>query len=48
VKEVYLTYGVFDIIAKLEGDTQEKVKAANTYEIRALEEIKTTLTMIVV
>jgi DNA-binding Lrp family transcriptional regulator len=32
VKEVYLTYGVFDIIALVEAETQEELKEVITYQ----------------
>ncbi len=48
VKEAYLTYGVYDIIAIVEAETQEKLKDTITHQIRALPSVKTTLTMVVV
>jgi DNA-binding Lrp family transcriptional regulator len=48
VKEAHLTSGVYDIIAIVEAETQEKLKDTITYQIRALPEIRTTLTMVVV
>jgi DNA-binding Lrp family transcriptional regulator len=48
VKEVYVVYGVYDIVAKIEGDTMEKVKETITWKIRRLEKVRSTLTMIVV
>ena len=48
VTEVYVVYGVYDIIAKVEADTMEKVKETITWHIRRLEKVRSTLTMIVV
>ncbi len=48
VKEVYIVYGVYDIVAKIEADTMEKVKETITWKIRRLEKVRSTLTMIVV
>lgn len=48
VKEVYVVYGVYDIVAKIEGETMEKVKETITWKIRRLEKVRSTLTMIVV
>lgn len=48
VTEVYVVYGVYDIVAKIEGDTMEKVKETITWKIRRLERVRSTLTMIVV
>lgn len=48
VKEVYVVYGVYDLIAKVESDSMEKVKETITWHIRRLEKVRSTLTMIVV
>ena len=48
VTEVFVVYGVYDIVAKIEGDTMEKVKETITWKIRRLEQVRSTLTMIVV
>ena len=48
VKEVYVVYGVYDIVAKVQGDSMEKVKETITWKIRRLEKVRSTLTMIVV
>ncbi|MHB1909978.1 MAG: Lrp/AsnC family transcriptional regulator [Nitrososphaerales archaeon] len=48
VAEVYVVYGVYDIVAKIQADTMEKVKETITWKIRRLEKVRSTLTMIVV
>ncbi len=48
VTEVYVVYGVYDIVAKIESDTMEKVKETITWKLRRLEHVRSTLTMIVV
>ncbi|GBC74789.1 hypothetical protein HRbin06_00096 [archaeon HR06] len=48
VKEVYVVYGVYDIIVKIEADSMDKVKETVTWRIRRLEKVRSTLTMIVV
>ena len=48
VKEVYIVYGVYDIVVKIESDTMEKVKETVTWKIRRLEKVRSTLTMIVI
>ncbi len=48
VTEVYVVYGVYDLIAKVESDDMEKVKETITWHIRRLEKVRSTLTMIVV
>ena len=48
VKEVFIVYGVYEIIARIEGQTMEKVKETITWKIRRLDRVRSTLTMIVV
>ena len=48
VKEVYGVYGVYDIVVRVEAETMEKLKAAISDSIRTLENVRSTLTMIVV
>ena len=48
VKEVYVVYGVYDIVAKVEADTIDKVKETITWKVRRLDRVRSTLTMIVV
>ena len=47
VKHVYQVYGVYDIVALVEGETMDKVKETITWNIRKLNGVKSTLTMIV-
>ena len=48
VREVHVTYGVYDVIAKIEADSPQILKDTITNQIRALDFIKSTLTMVVV
>lgn len=48
IKEVYVVYGVYDIIAKVEADSMDKVKETVTWKIRHLDKVRSTLTMITV
>lgn len=48
VKEVYVVYGTYDIVLKIEADTLEKIREVITDKIRKLSDIRTTVTMIVV
>jgi DNA-binding Lrp family transcriptional regulator len=48
VKDVYVVYGVYDIVAKVEADTMDKVKQTITWSIRKIDKVRSTLTMIVV
>ncbi len=47
VKEVYMVYGIYDIIAKIGAETMDKVKDIATWKIRRLDKVRSTLTMIV-
>ena len=46
VKEVYGTLGVYDIIAKVESEKPEKIKEAIIGDIRKLDHVKSTLTLL--
>ena|SRR5487761_267063 len=48
VVEVHVVYGVYDIVAKVEAESLEKVKETITDRLRTLEKVRSTLTMIVV
>jgi DNA-binding Lrp family transcriptional regulator len=48
VKESYVVYGVYDIVAKVSADTMDKLKEIVTWKIRRLDKVRSTLTMIVV
>ena len=48
VTEVHVVYGVYDVIARVEADTMEKVKETITNSLRRLENVRSTLTMIAV
>ena len=47
VKEAHFVYGVYDIIAKVEADSMEKLKEIVTFKIRRLGDVRSTLTMTV-
>jgi len=48
VKESYVVYGVYDIVAKVTAETMDKLKEIVTWKIRRLDKVRSTLTMIVV
>ena len=45
VKEVRGTYGVYDIFAKLESDTREKLDEILTNNVRKISQIRSTNTL---
>lgn len=48
VKEAYVVYGVYDIVARVEAEAMEKLKDVVTWKIRRLDKVRSTLTMIVI
>ena len=48
VTEAYTVYGVYDIIAKVEAETMDRLKEIITWNIRRLNKVRSTLTMLVV
>ena len=48
VKEAYMVYGVYDIVARVEASEMDVLKTIILSEIRGLESVRSTLTMIVV
>lgn len=48
VTEAYVVYGVYDVVAKVEADTMDKLKDTITSNIRRFDKVRSTLTMIMV
>jgi len=48
VKEADVTYGVYDIVARIEAESMQKLKEIVTSKVRQLENVRSTLTTIVV
>ena len=46
VDESYFSYGVYDIITKIRADSMEKLKELVTTRIRSLDQVRSTLTLI--
>lgn len=47
ISEAHFVYGVYDIIAKVEAESMEKLKEIVTFKIRRLTDVRSTLTMTV-
>ena len=45
VKDVTGTFGAYDIVARIEADTQEQLREAITWRIRKKKKIRSTLTL---
>ena len=48
VKEVHGTFGAYDIIAKVQAESADKLREAITWKIRKMDKIRSTLTLTVV
>ncbi len=48
VEEAQMVYGVYDIVAKVNGETMDKLKRIITEHIRRIDKVRTTLTMMVI
>jgi DNA-binding Lrp family transcriptional regulator len=47
VVEIFPVYGVYDVVAKVQADTMEKLKDIVTWKVRSLDEVRSTITMLV-
>ncbi len=48
VDEAYVSYGVYDIIAKVEAGSMPKLKGLVTQRVRKLNNVRSTLTLLIV
>jgi DNA-binding Lrp family transcriptional regulator len=46
VEESFISYGVYDIIVRVKADTMDKLKDAVTHKIRSINQVRSTLTLI--
>lgn len=47
ITDIFLVYGVYDIVVKIEADSMTTLREAVIQKIRAIDKVKATLTMIV-
>lgn len=47
VVEVFPVYGVYDVVAKIKAETMEKLKEIVTWNVRNLDEVRSTITMLI-
>ena len=45
IKEVHGTFGAYDIIAKIENSSRDKIRETITSNIRKLQHVRSTLTL---
>ena len=48
IEEAYFSYGVYDVITKIKAESMEKLKDMVTTKIRSLDQVRSTLTLIMV
>ncbi len=45
VKEAYVSYGVYDLITKVETDTMNELKEVVNHKLRKISQVRSTLTL---
>jgi DNA-binding Lrp family transcriptional regulator len=48
VEESYVSYGVYDLILKVKANTIEQLKEVVTGKIRTINQVRSTLTLIII
>ena len=48
VQEVYMVYGIYDLIAMVKAGTADKLKEIVTFNVRRLNNIRATLTLLTI
>jgi len=46
VSEAYVSYGVYDLIVRLNADTMDQLKDAVSHKIRTTDQVRSTVTLI--
>ncbi|MFC1486760.1 Lrp/AsnC ligand binding domain-containing protein [Thermoproteota archaeon] len=47
VVEIFPVYGVYDVVAKVQADTMDKLKEIVTWKVRSLDDVRSTITMLI-
>ncbi len=47
VEEIFPVYGVYDVVAKIQADSMDKLKEIVTWKVRSLKEVRSTITMLI-
>jgi len=47
VVEIFPVYGVYDVVAKVQADTMDKLKDIVTWKVRSLDDVRSTITMLI-
>ena len=48
IEEVFVSYGVYDLVAKIKADSMEKLKELITHHLRKMDNVRSMLTLILV
>jgi len=48
VTEAYVSYGVYDLIVRLNADTMDQLKDAVSHKIRTTDQVRSTVTLILI
>jgi DNA-binding Lrp family transcriptional regulator len=48
VEEAHISYGVYDLIVKVNSNTMDKMKEDISHKIRKIKQVRSTLTLILV
>jgi DNA-binding Lrp family transcriptional regulator len=48
VEEAHISYGVYDLIVKVNSNTMDKIKEDISHKIRKIKQVRSTLTLILV
>ena len=48
VEQAYVSYGVYDLIVRVKADTMAELKDSVTHKIRAINQVRSTLTLIII
>jgi DNA-binding Lrp family transcriptional regulator len=46
VEEAYVSYGVYDLLIRVKADTLEALKNVVTHKIRAINQVRSTITLV--
>ena len=47
IDEAYVSYGLYDMIIKVKNDTLEGLKETLSYKIRNIDQVRSTLTLVI-
>jgi DNA-binding Lrp family transcriptional regulator len=48
VEEAFVSYGVYDLVVKVKADSLEVLKEAVSHKIRSINQVRSTLTLILI